>query len=71
MSTHLLFSGNGSKAVENASPCSSEQFFQHFPKRTTFRSNTENGCYKPITSPTMDQREADKSECSGATNSNI
>jgi len=49
--------GNSSKS--EISPCSSEEFFQNFPKRATLRSsNNGNGCYKPITkSPTLDHSQ--------------
>ena len=53
-----ILGGNSSKV--EISPCSSEEFFQHFPKRTTF-SLAENGSYKPILkSPLQDLREANK-----------
>ena len=53
-----ILGGNSSKV--EISPCSSEEFFQHFPKRTTF-SLAEAGSYKPILkSPLQDLREANK-----------
>ena len=53
-----ILGGNSSKV--EISPCSSEEFFQHFPKRTPF-SVAENGSSKPILkSPPQDLREANK-----------
>ena len=69
MNQNVNFSNNmisgGTSSKDEISPCSSEEFFQNFPKRATFRGITanENGSYKPMAkSPSQDHREANKNK---------